>query len=155
MKILMPPLHYSLNKIFLFEQLSPDGELHGDIKVCYLLDQPIQSTAHGTLKGSKLIIPAQWPEPIKLEDFNLTAEKNTVELSSFLLHFSDRIVTGWGTISFSEKGLQVDMDFSVNGIDWTEIEKNFLAMEQAEQVEEGEVAEELGAKLDEMVDSEG
>jgi hypothetical protein len=31
----------TLNKIFLFERLSHDGELQGDIKVSYLFDQPI------------------------------------------------------------------------------------------------------------------
>ena len=142
----------TLNKIFLFEQLSPDGELQGDIKVRYLRDQPIQSTAHGTLNGSKLIIPAQWPEPLKLEDFSVTADKNNVELNSFILHVSDRTVTGGGDISFSEKGLLVDMDFSANGIDWAVFEKNFLAAEKAEQEEKADIKE--GAEKEETTPEE-
>jgi hypothetical protein len=135
-------LHQStLNKIFLFERLSPDGELQGDIKVSFLHDQPIQSTAHGALKGSKLIIPAQWPEPLKLEDITITADKNNVELNSFILHVADRTITGGGALSFSEEGLQVDMDFTANGIDWAVIEKNFLAAEKAEQEEKADIAE--------------
>jgi hypothetical protein len=145
----------TINEIFLFEQLSPDGELQGDIKIRYNRDQPIHSTASGTLKGSKLLIPAQWPEQLKLEDITVSADKNNVELNSFILNVADRTITGGGDISFSEKGLQVDMDFSANGIDWAVFEKNFLAAEKAEQEEKADIAEQAakeGTTADETCD---
>jgi hypothetical protein len=99
------------------------GSIRGDFQSRIFIDQPLRSTAHGKLKGVDLGLVLPLKGPLIVKDFSVDADKGRVHVESAALRWDDRHLTLGGWLDFSPEGFHLDMDVSVDGLEWAKIEK--------------------------------
>ena len=99
------------------------GSIRGDFHSRIFIDQPLRSTAHGKLEGVDLGLVLPLKVPLIVKDFSVDADKGRVHVESAALRWDDRHLALGGWLDFSPEGFHLDMDVSVDGLEWTKIEK--------------------------------
>jgi hypothetical protein len=98
------------------------GRIQGDLQTHILLDNPMRSTAQGTIKGVGLGHPLELKIPVQIENVSLNAMGNKLMVESALLTWGDSHVDLQGGIEFSEKEFLFDMNLSTDGLEWEKIQ---------------------------------
>jgi hypothetical protein len=99
------------------------GSIRGDFRSHIFIDNLLRSTAQGKLAGAGLGLALPIKLPLILERFSLDAEKNKIRVHSAALRWEDRHLTMGGSVDFSSEAFLVDMDISIDGLQWEKIEK--------------------------------
>jgi hypothetical protein len=99
------------------------GSIRGDFQSRIFIDQALRSTAHGKIKGVDLGLVLPLKVPLIVENFSVDVDKGRVHVESAALRWDDRHVALGGWLDFSPEGFQLDMDVSVDGLEWAKIEK--------------------------------
>jgi hypothetical protein len=99
------------------------GSIRGDFQSRIFIDQPLRSTAQGKLKGVDLGLVLPLKGPLIVNDFSVDADKGRVHVESAALRWDDRHLALGGWMDFSPDGFHLDMDVSVDGLEWAKIEK--------------------------------
>ena len=112
----------TLDKIFEGYQFQ-DGWVQGDFQAKIDLDQPMQSTAQGKIKGRDLTSPWKLKQPLQINEISLDAQKNrvSVALASFTWG-GERFVLS-GDVNFSKERVKLDLDLTTGNIDVEDLEK--------------------------------
>jgi hypothetical protein len=106
------------------------GSIRGDFHGRIFIDQPLRSTAHGKLQGVGLGLVLPLKEPLIVKDFSVDADQDRVHVESATLRWDDRHLALEGWVNFSPEGFHLDMDVSVDGLEWAKIEKILKTEEQ-------------------------
>jgi hypothetical protein len=106
------------------------GSIRGDFHSRVFLDQPLRSTALGKLKGVDLGLVLPVKGPLIVKDFSVDADQGRVHVESATLRWDDRLLALEGWLDFSPQGFHLDMDVSVDGLEWAKIEKILKAEDQ-------------------------
>lgn len=104
------------------------GSIRGDFQGRIFIDQPLRSTAHGKLEGIDLGLVLPLKVPLTVQDFSVDAGKDRVHVESAALRWEDRHLALEGWLDFSPGGFHLDMNVSVDGLEWAKIE-NILKRE--------------------------
>jgi hypothetical protein len=99
------------------------GSIRGDFHSRIFIDQPLRSTAHGKLEGVDLGLVLPLQVPLIVKDFSMDADQGRVRVESAALRWDDRHLALGGWVDFSPEGFHLDMDVSVDGLEWAKIEK--------------------------------
>jgi hypothetical protein len=99
------------------------GSIRGDFHSRIFIDQPLRSTAHGKLEGVDLGLVLPLEVPLIVKDFSVDADKGRIRVESAALRWDDRHLALGGWLDFSPEGFHIDMEVSVDGLDWAKIEK--------------------------------
>jgi hypothetical protein len=117
----------TLDRIFVKNEFLR-GSVQGDFHVRIFIDQPLRSTAQGKIKGVDLGLVLPLKVPLIVQGFSVNADKGGVQVESAALRWKDRHLALGGWVDFSPEGFHLDMNVSVDGLDWVEIE-NILKSE--------------------------
>jgi hypothetical protein len=129
------------------------GRIQGDLQTHILLDNPMRSTAQGTIQGVGLGPPWELEVPVRIENVSLNAMGNKLLVESALVTLGDSHVDLQGGIEFSEKEFLFDMNLSADGLEWEKIqgllnaEKGESGLEQRTGFRGPPVRGTLGVKL--------
>ena len=123
----------TLNGLFV-EQPYHWGEIRGDIQAQVFLNQPLKSTAQGTLEGDDLIVQLGLKEPLRVDKIFLKAQGSHIDVQSAGLLFQDHQLTLQGGLDFSRAGLKFDLDARTGALDWETLAP-LIKGEQAEKAE--------------------
>jgi hypothetical protein len=99
------------------------GWIQGDFQAQILLDQPMRSTAQGKLIGEDLIIPWKLKVPVKIDSISLDAKENHLTVESAIFTWGDNRMALEGDVEVSADGPLLDMNLSVNEVEWERIRK--------------------------------
>jgi hypothetical protein len=99
------------------------GSIRGDFQSRIFIDQPLRSTAHGKLKGVDLGLVLPLKVPVIVKAFAVDVDQGRVHVESAALRWDDRLLALEGWVDFSPAGFRLDMDVSVDGLEWAKIEK--------------------------------
>ena len=114
------------NRIFITD--SPPGNwLKGNFRASLRFDQPVHSTAQGTLEGRNLRFLQRFGVPVFVDNLSLSAEGSRVAVQSAEIMIGDSHVLLKGEATASPGGLTFDMDASTDGLDWESLQKTFGA----------------------------
>ena len=114
------------NSIFISD--SPSGNwLKGNFRASLRFDQPMASTAQGTLEGKKLDVLKRMKIPVFVDSLSLSAEGSRVAVQEAKITIGDSRVLLEGEATASQGGLTFDMDASTDGLDWENLQKTFAA----------------------------
>ncbi len=105
------------------------GSIRGDFHTRIFIDQPLRSTAHGKLEGIDLGFVLPLKVPLIVKGFSVDADKDSVHVESASLRWDDRHLTLEGWLDFSPGGFHLDMNVSVDALEWEKIE-NILKSEK-------------------------
>ena len=98
------------------------GKIEGDFKASIPLKEPRESNLSGNLHGWALDLSGL-NVPLKIEEISLKAEGQTVDLKTMRFLLEERQGNCKGQILFSKKDVTVDLDASLEELDWKNIEK--------------------------------
>ena len=112
------------NRIFASDS-PPGGWLKGDFRASLQFDQPMRSTAHGTLEGRNLLFLQRFGIPSFVDSLSLSAEGNRVAVQAAKITIGDSHVLLEGEATASLDGLIFDMDASTYGLDWESLQEAF------------------------------
>jgi hypothetical protein len=110
----------TLSRIFSDTYLS-DGWVRGDIKAGLILDNPLQSTAEGSLEGGDLISSLISDDAFKINGISLEANNNRLNVKSLALSLGDTDLDIEGNVTSTEEGFQLMFDASSDRIEWKNI----------------------------------
>jgi hypothetical protein len=99
------------------------GSIRGDFHSRIFIDQPLRSTARGKLKGGGLGLVLPLKAPLIVKDFSVDADQGRVHVESAALRWDDRHLALEGWLDFSPEGFHLDLDVSIDGLEWAKIEK--------------------------------
>ena len=131
----------TLDRILLKNELLR-GSIRGDFQSRIFLDQPLGSTAHGKLKAIDLGLVLPLKAPLIVEEFSIDAVKGRVHVESAGLRWDDRHLTLEGRLDFSPEEIHLDLDVSIDGLEWAKIEKILKTEDQ-----KTEPGKDAGAKI--------
>jgi hypothetical protein len=114
------------------------GWIKGDFRAHILLDQPMKSTAHGKLQGAHLGSLGKLRASVNIESVSLSATNDRLTVESALCTWEDSRLTLEGNVDFSEKGFLLDMDVSVDGLEWGKVKKVFAKKNKERNLERDE-----------------
>ncbi len=114
------------NRIFITD--SPPGNwLKGNFRASLRFDQPMHSTAQGTLEGKNLRFLQRFGIPLFVDNLSLSAEGSRVAVQAAKITIGDSHVLLEGEATASPGGLTFNMDASTDGLDWENLQKTFGA----------------------------
>jgi hypothetical protein len=116
----------TVNRIFVYDS-PPDSWLKGDFRASLRPDQPMHSTARGTLGGKNLRFLRWFGIPVFLDSISLSAEGSRLAVQEAKITIGDSRVLLEGEATASPGGLTFDMDASTDGLDWENLQKTFAA----------------------------
>ena len=132
----------NLNKKTLDQLLAKNqflaGWIKGDFRAHILIDQPMRSTAQGKLQGANLGYLGKLKAPVKIESVSLNAAKNRLKVESALFKWEDSRLILEGNVDFSTKGFLLDMDLSVDGLQWDRVRKILAKKNREKDLKQGE-----------------
>ncbi|MDY0041403.1 MAG: AsmA-like C-terminal domain-containing protein, partial [Desulforhabdus sp.] len=98
------------------------GWIKGDFSAHVFLEKYAASTAQGELEGQRLKIP-QITGLDEIKSFSVNAAGKRLSIGSSTILWMENQVALGGTVDFSADGLRLDLNASVDGIEWQEIER--------------------------------
>ncbi|MGB7971282.1 MAG: AsmA-like C-terminal domain-containing protein [Candidatus Deferrimicrobiaceae bacterium] len=111
---------------------SPSGWLKGDFRASVWPDQPMHSTAQGTLEGGNLGFLQWFGIPVFVDSISLSAEGSRLAVQAAKITIGDNHVLLKGDATASPEGLAFDMDASSPGLDWESLRDAFESSETKE-----------------------
>jgi hypothetical protein len=119
------------NRIFVTD--SPTGNwLKGNFRASLRFDQPMRSTAQGSLQGKNIRFLQRLAVPVFIENFSMSSEGSRVALQAAKITIGDSRVFLKGEAAASPDGLTFDMDASTAGLDWDSLQEAFGTPEAKE-----------------------
>jgi hypothetical protein len=119
------------NRLFVTD--SPSGNwIKGNFRASLRFDQPMASTAWGTLEGKKLLVLQRMKIPVLVDSLSLSAEGSRVALKEAKITIGNSHVLMKGEAAASPDGLTFDMDASTPGLDWESLQEAFGTPEAKE-----------------------
>jgi hypothetical protein len=97
--------------------------LKGDISVQVPRGQWGETTAHGSLEGGRIAIPVSNDISVTIERFTIHADGTKVDLRPVVLTLGQDILKVEGSTSFSEGGIELDLDVATDRISLTTLRK--------------------------------
>jgi len=101
----------------------PEGFVQGNFRTKIDLENPLRSTAQGTLSGAKIVIPWKEKVPLTIENISLNADANRINVESASVKLDDNALSLRGSMNFTEKGIATDMDITADRITWEPVRK--------------------------------
>ncbi len=95
--------------------------IRGDFHSHVFIDDPLRSTVQGKLAGTGLRLALPIKLPLILHSFSLDADQNKIRVQSAALNWKEHNVTLKGSVDFSTDAFVLDMDASIDGLQWEEI----------------------------------
>ena len=117
------------------------GWIKGNLRARILKDQPMESTAQGSLSGEDLVFPYELVVPLRIERISLNAKRNSIKVDSAVFNLGDLIMALEGDVGFAKTGFRLDMDLSSDALDWSSIEKTLQKNGEQRESKQGEQAE--------------
>jgi len=114
----------TVNRIFVSDS-PPDSWLKGDFRASLRPDQPLHSTAQGTLGGKNLRILQWFGIPVFVDSISLSAEGSRLAVQAAKITVGDNHVLLEGEATASPDGLMFDLDASTAGLDWESLREAF------------------------------
>ena len=115
----------TFDRLFM-EHDKPRGLIEGDFQIRIPLDHPWQSTAEGELKGQDLFIPWDFGIPVEINQFDVAAKTDLVNVKSARLSWGQEVVELNGDVTFSSDKLLLDLDLMTSQFSWEDVKKDFL-----------------------------
>jgi hypothetical protein len=113
----------------------PSGNwLRGNFRASLRLDQPMASTAQGSLEGKKWDILQRMRIPVFVDSLSLSAEGSSVAVQEAKITIGDSHVFLEGEATASPDGLTFDMAASTPGLDWENLQEAFGTPEAKDEV---------------------
>jgi hypothetical protein len=112
------------------------GRIQGNFEAHILKDQPMRSSAEGTLRGTGLGYPLNLKVPLIVDEFALNAIKSKLEVKSASITLGDSHLNLEGNVDFSEKDFKFDMTVSGDELEWEELEQTLNQEKQESGSEE-------------------
>jgi len=112
----------TVNEVFAGEYFIA-GWITGDFKAQILMDQPLKSSARGSLAAKNIMLPLKRMAPVKIESISLNAIDDKIHVEPTIINWENNHITLGGDVSFSEKGFMIDMGLSTNDLTWDNIKK--------------------------------
>lgn len=106
----------TLDKIFRGYQFH-DGWAKGDFRARIQLDQPLRSTAHGTIKAVNLNLPWHFKSPLKLDHLSLDAKGNRLMVEKARMVWGENRFDLHGRVDLLPKAVRLDMDIDTHVLD--------------------------------------
>jgi hypothetical protein len=106
----------TLDKIFLDTRFSA-GRMEGDLQAKINLEQPMGSTAQGSLMAQDFVMPVNLEAPLTIEEVSLTADGPHVRVDSGRFSCGENIIALTGDLTVAPDGLTLDMDVSSPDLD--------------------------------------
>jgi hypothetical protein len=128
--------HTTLDKVFV-DSAAPNILLKGDFLLHVRRDKPLFSKAQGHLEAKDFNLPFGWMAPFRIESLSLDASEKGIRVDPARLILEGSHLSMQGEVSFSEEGIQVDMDLASDGIEWDTIER-VIDRAKREEPEDGE-----------------
>ena len=119
------------------------GEIRGDIQAQVLLNEPLKSTAQGTLEGDDLIVQLGLKEPVRIDNISLKAQGRHIDVQPTGLLYRDHQLMLEGGLDFSRAGLKIDLDARTGDLDW----ETLALLIKAEQAEKAEAKKETSPQV--------
>lgn len=116
--------HESMNRIFVSGG-PPAGWLKGNFRTSIRLDDPLHSTATGTLEGKELHFLRRMNIPVLVDGISLSADGSRVAIRSAEITVGESRVSCMGRATASPDGFTIDMDASADGLDLESLQKAF------------------------------
>ena len=101
----------------------PAGHLAGDFTAHILRDRPWESSASGRLSGERIVLPWKAGVPLQIDALSLSAEGTRISVQSSRLRLADMALSSRGTLAFGKDGLDVNMEFEADRLDWKSLER--------------------------------
>ena len=120
--------HESVNRIFV-SGVPPSGWLKGNFRTSLRLDDPVRSTAMGTLEGKELDFLHRMNIPVLVDSLSLSAEGSRVAIRSAEVTIGNRPFRLEGEANASPDGFTFELDASTEGIDWESLQGAFGTLE--------------------------
>jgi len=122
----------TVNRIFVSDS-PPDSWLKGDFRASLRPDQPMQSTAQGTLGGKNLRFLQWFGIPVFVDSISLSAEGSRLAVQAAKIAVGDSHILLEGEATASPDALTFDLDASTADLDWERLRE---ALEPPEAKEE-------------------
>jgi hypothetical protein len=97
--------------------------IRGDFQARVFTDNLLRSTAQGKLAGTGFRLALPIKVPLILHSFSLDADQRKIRVSSAALSWEERHLTVEGSIDFLPEAVLLDMNVSIDGLQWEKIEK--------------------------------
>jgi hypothetical protein len=97
--------------------------IRGDFHAHVFIDNLLRSTALGKLAGTGLRLALPIKLPLILHSFSLDADQRQIRVQSATLGWEERHVTMEGSMDFLPEAFLLDMNVSIDGLQWEKIEK--------------------------------
>ena len=108
--------------------------IRGDFQAQVFTDNLLRSTAQGKLAGTGFRLALPIKVPLILHSFSLDADQRKIRVPSAALSWEERHLTVEGSIDFLPEAILLDMNVSIDGLQWEKIEK-LLKTEDRKQLE--------------------
>ena len=120
--------HESVNRIFVSGGPSL-GWLKGNFLTSLRLDDPVRSTAMGTLEGKELNFLRRTNIPVLVDNLTLSAEGRRVAIENAGIAIGNSSFRLEGEAAVAPDGFTIDMDASADGLDWENLQEAFGILE--------------------------
>lgn len=114
----------TLDKI-LAMSLTSRAWLRGDLRLHYVIDQPLRSSAQGHLEGGDLLLPWKGRPPLRIDRVSMDGRENRLRVDSAAVRWEDKHLSLKGDMDITPEGILLDMDLSTDGIKWEDIQEAF------------------------------
>ena len=109
-------------------------------------DDLLRSTAQGKLSGTGFRLALPISVPMILHNFSLDVDRSKIRVQSAALKWEDRQLAMEGSIDLLPEAILLDMDVSIDGLQWEKIEKILKSEDRKTQSEKiGQTDPKLGA----------
>ncbi len=119
----------TLNRLFEHESFR-FGWIKGDFRALVRYDDPLRSTAEGSLAGEDLVVPFVLKVPFTIKTLSLRAEGRQITVDPALLSMGKSVVAAQGTVSIRDSGLVLNLDLSTDGMEWEVLRELLIPYEQ-------------------------
>ncbi len=117
----------TMNSLFEHERFQ-FGWVKGDLSARIDLDQPLESTAKGTLEGERLVPPFTLNVPVIIDRISLSAAGRTITLKPLVIGLGAKSHTVTGTVTASADGWRLDL--KSDGLEWEPLQALFAPQQK-------------------------
>ncbi|MGE5172970.1 MAG: AsmA-like C-terminal domain-containing protein, partial [Betaproteobacteria bacterium] len=135
----------TLNRIF-SNRFFGNGKLTGTLQAAIGKDDPLESTAKGTLEGNDIVVPWGRSVPLRIDDFSLHADTKILTLDSVGATLGESHFSANGKVAVLADGFVVDIDVSADKLNVSEMqqalrpERKEVDLKKDEEPETGQTA---------------
>jgi hypothetical protein len=112
----------TVDRILLKNEFLADS-IRGNFYAHVFTDDLLRSTVQGNLAGTGFRLALPIRAPLILHSFSLHADRNQIRVQSSAFSWEDRHLTVEGSIDFLPEAFLLDMNVSIDGLQWEKIEK--------------------------------